>query len=348
MSSILSFTPEGITQHQYDGHSLPLLIEDSKRILNRTEFPFRTLNAPVDFKSLLEAMLDYAPSPEGQRWVALNIHAAHFDQTGQTSVLNYGIAVLENLLLPIQARANAAMKEGRPESTASSGHTPAREDTGLALEAARRKEQADFREKLMARERFRCIITRRISDPYPLGRSEADQYGRLEAAHILPASLNYNVSTESATTWDMFKHWTGIRPQDCAGELITRPANGLLLSEREHGALSSFKLWFEPVTSANAPIPNTYKVCLRNFDPSALPVPQQVTFRDDQLFQNQLIPPPAPDLLKIHAAFAKVLHACGALELYEQWEDESGTSGKVFDQNSLGLLNARLRAIQVA
>lgn len=57
------------------------------------------------------------------------------------------------------------------------------------------------------------------------------------------------------------------------------------------------------------------------------------------------IDPPDPELLRIHAAFAKVLGACGAAEVYTKWEDDMRRRGTVEDKDSIVWLNARLNAI---
>ncbi|KIY65003.1 hypothetical protein CYLTODRAFT_412921, partial [Cylindrobasidium torrendii FP15055 ss-10] len=73
----------------------------------------------------------------------------------------------------------------------------------------------------------------------------------------------------------------------------------------------------------------------------------RVVFSTTEVYRGRPIAPPNPRLLKIHAAFSKVLHACGAAEVYDEWRDDTRKPGMVFDQTSLIYLNSLLQAIVV-
>lgn len=67
-------------------------------------------------------------------------------------------------------------------------------------------------------------------------------------------------------------------------------------------------------------IPNTYDV--ESFNPTfSFGLKQRVSFREVTM-DGEIVPPPSPQLLALHAACAKVAHLSGAAEhLYDVFDD---------------------------
>ncbi|KAF5344163.1 hypothetical protein D9756_011409 [Leucocoprinus leucothites] len=94
-----------------------------------------------------------------------------------------------------------------------------------------------------AREGHRCAITHLIEES-------------MEAAHIIPYSLNQFTESsgpelrDSARTWDMLHHWTTLDIKSLVGEKINTPANVIYMTHDEHFDFGRFKLSLEPVSLA--------------------------------------------------------------------------------------------------
>lgn len=87
---------------------------------------------------------------------------------------------------------------------------------------------------------------------------------RMEAAHIIPYSLNQFTESsgpelrDSARTWDMLHHWTTLDIKSLVGEKIDTPANVIYMTHDEHFDFGRFKLSLEPDMDE----PNQYQVKL--------------------------------------------------------------------------------------
>ncbi|KIY65330.1 hypothetical protein CYLTODRAFT_424426 [Cylindrobasidium torrendii FP15055 ss-10] len=321
--------------------NLAILIEDAKSIIRRAAFDTQPSagGVTVDLRLMLESMLDNAPADEGKRWLAGTIHLAHHNKE-EDRINDAALSIWQNLLLPMQALGFENIV--RPNSR------PAVDHKHAVVKDVDRTEQKDFATQLMIREHYRCIVTRYVTFDAPIppeSITENVSYADLHASNIIPLSLN---SKKTPLTWDMLRSWTRIVPEDYTGGKTTCPENGVLLTDHEHEGFGKFKLWFEPVLSAgpgSAPLANTYSVHVcKHVLSNGLMVrgPIQVTFSDTEMHMGRRIPPPAPKLLKIHAAFSKVFQACGASGMYENWRDDLRKPGRVLDDASISYLDLRL------
>ncbi|KIY67060.1 hypothetical protein CYLTODRAFT_422883 [Cylindrobasidium torrendii FP15055 ss-10] len=358
VDSTLTVNSDDVVNNTFDSWDLAILIKDAKSIIGRTDFSNQPSSggATIDLRLMLESMLDNAPADQGKRWLAGAIHTAHHSKE-EGRVQNAALALWQNLIMPMQA---VGFENIVHSSSVTSSLTPTVDQTHVVVENADRAEQKEFAAQLMIRENYRCIVTRYVTFDAPIPPEDVTEnvsYARLQASHIIPLSLNSEKTPlmNIGQTWDMLKSWTRINPEDYTGGKITCPENGILLTAHEHEGFGKFKLWFEPVLSAgpgSAPLANTYSVHVWKHLLSNRPLvrgggPIQVRFSDTEMHMGRRIPPPAPELLKIHAAFSKVLHACGASEMYENWRDDLRKPGRVIDDGSLSYLGLRLHALTV-
>lgn len=161
---------------------------------------------------LLIAMLKHAPHPLGKRYVAVCLHIAH--RKGVDGVVDAARAWLHNLILPMLAITKA------DKTAPANSQTPTIETTMLQTEGASRKDQSALRASVGCREQHHCAISKAFdkamartleepgdSDTIPPAVSQQ----RMEAAHIIPFSLNnFNINAVGgldfahvAHTWDM-------------------------------------------------------------------------------------------------------------------------------------------------
>ncbi|KAJ6587766.1 hypothetical protein B0H10DRAFT_2093598 [Mycena sp. CBHHK59/15] len=217
-------------------------------------------------------------------------------------------------------------------SEPSSSQTPTLDQTASVIESADRKEQREFRTALAKRERYHCAITHtfdrdRVEYLDALGRSHEVPHlpaHKMAAAHIIPLFLNsfddardHKGKTkirDAASTWDILQSWTQIDLRGLIGEKITSPPNGIYMTRDDHDNFGAFKFYLDKAAFPNDA--NKYRaVCLRNRlsngDRSSI-----VNFNDEE--------PPNPEYLRIHAAFAQVLHLSGAAEYLEELHRDAG------------------------
>ncbi|KIY68543.1 hypothetical protein CYLTODRAFT_258534 [Cylindrobasidium torrendii FP15055 ss-10] len=201
----------------------------------------------------------------------------------------------------------------------------------------------------MSREHYQCIVTGFLSDriPYDDLESRAMQHpgvgiADLEAACIVPLAPNTPSEAPISHTWDMLKSWTQM---DTEGYSMECPENSVLLTRRERRAFGMFKLWFECVPGAE----HTYTVSWRDHQFSNIALSDEsgrlrVVFEAQEVYEGEVIPPPDARLLRAHAALCRVLHACGAVKVYEGWKEDEARSKRVVDHASLVYVNSLLMA----
>jgi len=87
-------------QSFYDGEMLTEVLSDEalRNIIRPNSARLREADRRYRLDDLLSAMLEHAPHPLGQRYVAICLHIAH--QKGEDGVVNAAKAWLDNLLLP--------------------------------------------------------------------------------------------------------------------------------------------------------------------------------------------------------------------------------------------------------
>lgn len=267
---------------------------------------------PLYAHNILKALLDYAPTPNGQRYVASAILAQGNDIEYLTKLSRGWVS---GLLSPIKAR-------GRYSTQPTSSQTPTLETTLIDMPEPAKRDQPSYRKLLRERQGYKCAVSLSTYDrPLPRNIALPQTYTsrRLQAAHIMPFCLskydasNTDSTVSSAITWDMLESWAGIGQATLGGEKINNLSNLILMSTEVHEDFGSFTFWFEETDK-----PHTYNIRLqeREVRPNWA---DSATFDDES---NKGLPLPNPQYLAIHAAFAKVFYATGAGEYIEQvWRD---------------------------
>ncbi|KAF9481635.1 hypothetical protein BDN70DRAFT_876119 [Pholiota conissans] len=132
------------------------------------------------------------------------------------------------------------------------------------------------------------------------------QISRMEAAHIIPFSLNkFQSPTEqllASLTWDMLRAWTGIHPEELRGRQIDSPSNQIYLNTAEHLLFDTFQFGFEERPN----FPDSYLI-KSNLQGVGI-IPHIVTFRN---VRNSGVDAPNPRFLKAHLAIGKVISSSG-------------------------------------
>ncbi|KAJ7053913.1 hypothetical protein C8F01DRAFT_1165290 [Mycena amicta] len=318
---------EYLDYYNNDGLNTDALVSEAHHIVDkyRQRLIDAALKQQYQLDKLLDAMLDNAPHPEGARYVAVVLHVAATKDDERSStladdkvscVVSVAQAWFELLMLPMLTASLDNLK--RSESEASSSQTPTLNETATSAD---RTEQQRFRHALALREQYTCAITgyfdrseveprQRAGETVPPGPTL-----HMAAAHIIPLYLNhFNDGNhrngvrflDAATTWDMLRSWTKIDLDTLVGSKINSPENGIFMTRDDHDDFRAFKFYLDKSAFPEPENVNKYKaICLCSVlstgKKSAI-----VTFR------NAGETPPNPEFLRIHAAFAKVLHLSGA------------------------------------
>ncbi|KAH9171032.1 hypothetical protein EDB89DRAFT_1973706 [Lactarius sanguifluus] len=223
-----------------------------------------------------------------------------------------------------------------------SSQTPTIDITMQHIESASRNDQRLLRTRVAQREQYRCAITK-VFDSARVGKLQSERRFReippgansdMAAAHIVPFSLNKLNDkvisspeiTNAARTWDMLPSWTRIDLKTLVGSNINSPTNAIYMTVTEHTRFGRFEFYLDK--EAYPDIPNKYKVRMprqgARLSNGSLDSEVDVEF---PTLEASSVEPPNPEYLKIHAAFAKVLHLCGAAEYIESVERDAETEG---------------------
>ncbi|KAH8997209.1 hypothetical protein EDB86DRAFT_937136 [Lactarius hatsudake] len=312
--------------------STDVLIDEARNIIGKNRARLREAEHRYRLDDLLSAMLLHAPNSLGQRYVAICLHIAH--EKGEDGVVNAAKAWSDNLLLPMLAIYKAMKTEP------ASSQTTTIDETMQHIESASRNDQRLLRTRVAQREQYRCAITkvfdsarvRKLQSERRFGEIPPGANSDMAAAHIVPFSLNkFNDKvisspeiTNAARTWDMLQSWTRIDSKTLVGSNINSPTNAIYMTVTEHSMFGRFEFYLEK--EAYPDIPNKYKVRMarQGSTLSNGSVDSDVEF---PTLEVSSVEPPNPICLKIHAAFAKVLHLCGAAEYIESVERDAETEG---------------------
>ncbi|KAH9170892.1 hypothetical protein EDB89DRAFT_1218022 [Lactarius sanguifluus] len=316
-------------QHLYDNESLLTddLSDDALRSIigpNRTRL--REAETRYRLDDLLSAMLEHAPHPLGRRYVAVSLHIARED-----GVVNAAKAWLNNLLLPMLAISKAIKTEP------ASSQTPTIDTTVQRIESA----SPILRAKVALRERYHCAITKAFDQARARKLSKEGRVGEvpnkvgqlpMEVAHIVPFLLNefddQLISsleiTNAAQTWDMLRSWTQIDFRTLIGPNIDSPTNAIYMTTVEHATFGHFEFYLDK--EAFPDIPNKYKVRMSQ-DGRFLTNGSKEEDVEFPTLEESSVEPPNPDYLRVHAAFAKVLHLCGVAQYMNSVELDAEMEG---------------------
>ncbi|KAH9168292.1 hypothetical protein EDB89DRAFT_2074118 [Lactarius sanguifluus] len=348
--SVLTFTSNEFKDVYENENLLTEVLSDEalRGIIDRNRVRLREADSRYRLDDLLSAMLLHAPHSSGRRYVAVCLHIAH--QKGEDGVVNAAKAWLDNLLLPMLAISKAVKTEP------ASSQTPTIDTTVQYIESASRRDQPTLRSKVALRERYRCAITkafditlaRKLAKERRAGEIPDVAQHPMEAAHIIPFLLNKfddkvisspqivrNVlsssrpthlcrQTSAARTWDMLQSWTQINFKTLIGSNINSPTNAVYMTKVEHTNFGRFDFYLDKEAFPDSP--NKYKVHMSR-DGGILTNGLREGDVEFPTLEESSIEPPNPEYLKVHAAFAKVLHLCGAAEYIDSVERDAEMEG---------------------
>jgi hypothetical protein len=157
----------------------------------------------------------------------------------------------------------------------------------------------------LERDNYKCTVTRRIEVSYLDKNDITTPAATTECAHIIPFSLGkWESKAEEAKT----AIWVTInrcfpnlsRDLNFTHESVNDNRNGMTMQKEYHTYFGQFEISFEATAT-----PNTYRVM--NHAPNIIPLslPPQVRF----VCHDGRYELPSPELLKTHAAIARILDA---------------------------------------
>ncbi|KAF5372029.1 hypothetical protein D9615_008120 [Tricholomella constricta] len=286
--------------------------------------------------SLLIAMLDHAPTPDGREEVAHAITACQNDDQLYGLYDHY----LKGLLIPMKAQGGRTPAVSDHPSRRSAEIT--RENLASLIESAKRDQQT-LKDLCLKRDGARCVISGIMDMRHALKHLQVyqpgDEYKYTEAAHIIPFGINKTHSNQArAKSAEIITLFTGIDISEVNGNDINRLENVMTLSLDEHKKFGGFDIWLEPLEGQQ----NAYKLGKANPFASSLPAGTIIQFTDNQ---TQL-PLPDPRYLALHAACAKIAHASGAAETIDAYlRDLETTKVLAEDGSSMAILDAVSQAL---
>ncbi|KAL9710801.1 hypothetical protein Ac2012v2_006338 [Leucoagaricus gongylophorus] len=286
---------------------------------------------------LLMAMLDHAPTDSGKRYVATCLAIA--GTKGVDAVAEAADQWLEHMFFKMLPVSRATTTQP------TSSFIPILDNTAQRIEKADHTEQKALRESVQRRERDRCAIT---------------DSRLLEAAHIIPLSLNGFEESRSAElvgpdfslfksldclvlqhktaiTWDMLRSWTGIDLDKLVRSKINTPENAILMCCEQHLDFGRFEWYLDK--DAYPDNPNKYKA--QGSHPSYRFLCGEVTIDVEFAAEAEsMVKPPDPEIISIHAAFARVLSPSGAIDYFDKVEQSAEQLGGLSTDGTsdLGLL----------
>lgn len=285
----------------------------------------------VSLYALLKAMIEHAPSPEGKQHIVSIVARLRSEQ----AVVEVAKDWLSLLIYPM-------LSLNRVTNSASSDHTPLHEDLFSGGERAVRIQQRELRRKVALRDKHRCTITGNF-DVYYKQRPSGKPYAVLEATSILPLSLEgSSMKPELSKTWDMLRAWTSIDVLSLVRDDIDAPKNTIMMGIGLVDFFKAFLLYFDRNDDYSDSEGRKYKV--RSSD-NGLIGSLAVSEVTCEFNTDTGIEPPDPRLLAIHAALAKVIHACGAGEHFSmivENEEEIGVLNSDGTSDIGALLSCRL------
>ncbi|KAH9920956.1 uncharacterized protein B0H18DRAFT_1022933 [Fomitopsis serialis] len=236
-------------------------------------------------------MLQHAPTAAGKRYVAIALHIAH--QKGEEAVVNLARTWLQSLFLRMMA---LGIKDAHVQP--SSSQTPTLHRTEEQTESSTR---SDLKTCLQQREQHRCAITRAFDSArgFELMRSQdippGSSFQYMAAAHIIPFVLDdFRDDNSHEVVRDI---------------VILRVLFRLLLTCNIH----RHRLRPLPRKFPDVPNKHTTRMLAQGHLFSNGQGSADVEFR-----ALPGIEAPDPELLRIHAAFAQVLHLCGAADFMNE------------------------------
>ncbi|KAJ6482150.1 hypothetical protein C8R47DRAFT_1134097 [Mycena vitilis] len=314
------------------------LVADCINFINKHEEELRAESNNYRLDGVLRGMLQWAPSSAGRRYAAVALYSAM--QQGLDSVKMVAQSWVDNLLVPIFVLGRRSIKK-----QTLSVQTPLVDETVLAIQNSDRTEQQKVHALVGFREEYCCAISgafdcdrvvqyRRMNKTIPLGGQQ-----NMNVAHIVPSSpddfdeANNQELSNAATFKDLIMAWTGVDIHSFTALSINTPRNHINMTRQEHYAFGRFEFI---LTQSK---PEEYNACMldedRRFSNGLRAT--DVTFLSKAITG---VDPPDPDLIAIHAAFARVLHFCGVAEYFDDIERqrEEGTTLRMDGTTDFGAI----------
>lgn len=287
---------------------------------------------------VLRAFLDHLP-PDGKANLVHDLQSLATDE----NIRLHATSLIQGLLVPMKALRSTPILS--PHGMEDSIENIASEFTNPAVRSERLKREC------LARDGKKCVVTGRLDHDLSDRNDTTIRTAITECAHIIPFSL---------ATWrndrdEQAKHIIWVNLNRCfpsirnrinfTQESINETRNAMTLSFDLHKFFGLFYFAFEATGR-----PHTYR--LKNYDPSLINnLPSMITFECHDS-QHAL---PSPELLKVHAIIARILHASGLADYIDELvrdrgqtavlaKDGSSDIAALLAATSLSVLDSRARS----
>lgn len=254
---------------------------------------------------ILKAFMEHLPV-EGKSNLIKDLQSFHSD----ARLKQHAESLRTCLLIPMKAQRQTpsltmSPREGLDQSIENIAGTfdlPASRDARMKMECL----ECDNR---------RCTMSGRVEKTFVSKRDTTTPAARTECAHIIPFSLGKWDSraeeTAKAETWVTINRCFPNLSRDLkfTHESVNDNRNGITMQKECHPYFGQFEISFEATAT-----PDTYRVM--NHVPNVIPfsLPPQVRF----VCHDGRYELPSPQLLQVHAAIARILHASGQAEEIDQ------------------------------
>ncbi|KKA21462.1 hypothetical protein T310_4497 [Rasamsonia emersonii CBS 393.64] len=193
------------------------------------------------------------------------------------------------------------------------------------VQSSSRNDQKSLKDRCLERDNYRCVVTG-FYDPLAEGKVSKEIIGdrvlHTELAHIIPFYLGKYKPRDQET--DITRSWATlhilfpeIEDANFGPDNINDPTNAMSLVATLHTEFGKFNFALEPTDKENTYVIRTYPDFQLGLIRD-LPLPDEKNERLVRFKQHSDCPLPNPDLLKVHAAIAKILHASGKAEDIER------------------------------
>ncbi|KAI0261957.1 hypothetical protein BC834DRAFT_893435 [Gloeopeniophorella convolvens] len=197
-----------------------------------------------------------------------------------------------------------------------------------------------LKEQLQHRDSHCCVFTHRPDFNYPnLTQLEKRMLDVLHVAHIVSQSLSDRIGGMTQAAQDKLRwavsaaaildRFTGIGIRNVLSGLdVHNPVNAMMAATVPHILFDTLQVWLTPaLDDEQNVIPDTYDVNLANPDRFGEMFLRRVSFREARSAEGDVIPPPSPMLLELHAACARIAHISGAAGVLDGFYRDDGPMG---------------------
>ncbi|KAJ6575155.1 hypothetical protein B0H19DRAFT_1254755 [Mycena capillaripes] len=318
------------TCHWLESISLQTFVSDLDKDFSEA-FMVKT-PAQVAARTLGYALI-YSPTVEGRRRVAQEINSCNRDPETLAGLAHLYIFGLIRVFRNPRGHTPSVSVDQSPRFSFEIAA-----DSHYETLVPPRKTQQALKDKIMHRDRRRCVFTAKGDRPSLLENHpdvadipDPQRSERLQVAHIISQSLTTGISglTDTAKTkleWAssasaILDRFAGIEIRSLLGDLdLHTPINAIMLTFAPHDMFDDLGIWLEPAQDAQGnDILHTYDIIdsapWRHQD-----LLSRVTFNQTNTFKGKTVEPPSPVLLALHAACARIAHLSGAADILERFD----------------------------